>query len=204
MDNEGGLTTIDTPIAGPTATMGTDMDLAMAYKQLADSCPQHQVERIWVMGHADVKKKDEPEAITPLEHVNIDCDLDAGECMELQEAPQPFKGLPGYKAMLKLGGQWVTTHFRENVGFASTASPIIQYAIKRLKITEDIFHTINWYIVGRVRASHRIHRVLSRCYTDGCRSVPTGNSATLIQTGVHVAACKMKLSNTSWLAHTQT
>lgn len=160
MDNKGGLTTLDTPIAGPTATMGTDMDLAMAYKKLADNCPQHQVERRWVMGHADVKKKDEPETITPLEHVNIDCDLDAGDRMELQETPQPFQGLSGYKAMLKLGGQWVTTHFRENVGFASTAAPMVQYAIKRLKITEDIFHTINWYIVGRVRASHRIHRVV--------------------------------------------
>ena len=160
MDNEGGLTTLDTPIGSPTATMSTDMDLAMAYKHHLDTCPQHQVERRWVMGHADSKKKDEPETITPIEQVNIDCDRDAGERMELKETPQPFTGLPGYKAMLKLGGQWVTTHFRESVGFASTATPLIQYATSGLKITDEVFQTINWYIIGRVRATHRINRVV--------------------------------------------
>ena len=32
-----------------------------------------------VMGHADKKKKDKPHTITPLERVNIECDMEAQE-----------------------------------------------------------------------------------------------------------------------------
>ena len=51
------------------------------------------------MGHADVKKKDKPETITPMEHENIECDEEADEKVERMDSegktPPPFEPLPG-------------------------------------------------------------------------------------------------------------
>jgi len=43
----------------------------------------------------------------------------------------PFKPLPGYMAMLKLGGNWVTTHFRENVKFSNTSPEMVLISSNR-------------------------------------------------------------------------
>ena len=116
------------------------------------------------MGHADVKKKDKPETITPMEHKNIECDEEADEKVERMDSegktPPPFEPLPGYRAMLKLGNNWITAHFRECVSFASTSPAMIDYVLRRLNIDFETFHCINWTSIGRVRATHKIHRIV--------------------------------------------
>jgi len=52
------------------------------------------------MGHADDKKKEQPESITPIEHTNIGCDDNINSC-----------DLPGYKAMLQIDSKLITTNF---------------------------------------------------------------------------------------------
>ena len=163
MDNEGGLISLAKPIRAPRDTMRTDMDLVMAYNELRDNS-KHVITHEWVMGHADVKKKDKPETITPWEHENIECDEEADEKVERMDSegktPPPFEPLPGYRAMLKLGDNWITTHFRECVNFANTSPAMIEYVLRRLNIDLETFHTINWTSIGRVRATHRIHRIV--------------------------------------------
>ena len=155
MDCKAGLDKIEAPVYGPRDTMGTDMDIVMAYHALKEKS-KHTVSHDWVMGHAKEKKKDKPETITDMEHVNEDCDDDANDRVEENISPEPFTPLPGYRAMLKLGDNWVTTLFRENVQFANVAPATVEYVVKRLNITLDTFHDINWGAVGRVRAPHRI------------------------------------------------
>ena len=68
--------------------------------------------------------------------------------------PVPFKPLPGYKAMLRLDGQWITAHFRECVKFAHTSPALIAYIIRRLEISPATFELIDWRSIGRVRSTH--------------------------------------------------
>ena len=60
--------------------MDTYMDLGMAYWE-PDSKSQHTITRKWVMEHADDKKKEKPDMITSMEHVNIGCADDANSCV---------------------------------------------------------------------------------------------------------------------------
>ena len=128
MDNEGGLITLAKPILAPRDTMRTDIDLVMAYNELQENS-KHAVTHEWVMGRADVEKKDKPETITPMEHKNIECDEadEKVEKMDIEEGktPPPFEPLPGYRAMLKLGNNWITAHFCERVSFANTSPAMI-------------------------------------------------------------------------------
>jgi len=55
VDCERGLTKLDTPISSPPHTMGTNIDLVMAYWELYNNS-QHTITRKWVMGHADDKR----------------------------------------------------------------------------------------------------------------------------------------------------
>jgi len=157
MDCKGGLDKIEAPIYTPKDTMGSDMDIVMAYKALQDQS-KHTVSHEWVMGHADEKKKDKPETISPMETENIGCDKGANARVDENVKPKPFTPLPGYKAMLKLGDDWVTTLFRDCVKFANVAPDAVEYALGRLDISLSTFHSINWGAVGRVRKSHRIAR----------------------------------------------
>ena len=76
-------------ISTPSQTMGTDMDIVMAYHKLRDES-KHTVRGEWVLGHADDKKKDKPKTITDMEIENLECD----------QGTIPV----GFKAMLKLDG----------------------------------------------------------------------------------------------------
>jgi hypothetical protein len=159
MDCKGGLTKLDERITNPRQTMAADMDIVMAYQQLERSTP-HTLQRQWVMGHADVKKKDKPETITDREWDNVSCDGAANKCVDDGIEPQPFTPLPGYRAMLKLDGEWVTTHFRACVDFTNTAPVMRDYVMHRLDISSRVFDDIDWSIIGKVRASHRINRIV--------------------------------------------
>jgi ribonuclease HI len=157
MDNEAGLNTLDTPITYPSQTMGTDMDVTLAYQKLRSES-KHTVDVKWVMGHADRKKKNNPQDITPSEYTNIDCDEEASLRLSDEATPAAFHPFPGYKAMLRLGQDWVTTQLRDCVQFANTAPAMAEYIRHRLEITEETFQTIDWAIIGHVRASHRFSR----------------------------------------------
>ena len=157
MDNKAGLNTLDTPITFPSQTMGTDMDITLAYQQLR-STSKHDVEVKWVMGHTDRKKKDNPQDITKSEYTNIDCDQEAGQRLSDNVTPVPFTPLPGYKAMLKLDGQWVMAHFQDCVQFTKTAPNMTNYVLHRFDITEEVFDSIDWAIIGKIRAPHKFLR----------------------------------------------
>ena len=104
------------------------------------------------MGHADVKKKDKPETITPMEHKNIECDGEEDEKVEKMDnegkTPLPFEPLTGYRAMLKLGNDWITAHFRECLSFANTSPAMIEYVLwtTGYRLGDVTFHKLdsNW------------------------------------------------------------
>ena len=87
------------------------------------------------MGHAEVKKRDNPEEITPLQHDNIACDSEANECVSKGVAAHSFTPLPGYRTMLKLGDDWVTTQFRAKIDFAHIAPAMKEYILGRILCT---------------------------------------------------------------------
>ena len=159
MDNEGGLTKIAQEITTPRQTMGTDMDIVLAYNKLRESS-QHTILPKWVMGHADEKKKENPDKITDIEWENIGCDAEANARVEQDLPPKPFEPLPGYRAMLKLGEDWITTQFRGCVQFKNTSLAMIGYILRRLDISFTTFHTIDWESIGIVRSSHHINRTV--------------------------------------------
>jgi hypothetical protein len=158
MDCEGALTKLTKPIYKPknTMAMGTDMDLVMAWKQLQDDS-KHTITTEWVMGHATEKKKNRSE-ITNMEWENEDCDDASNVRVKEDIQPEKFSPLPGYRAMLQSDGEWVTNHFR--VRFANNTPDMVQYVMKRLSIDMATFNTINWHAVGRVRAGHKINRIV--------------------------------------------
>ena len=138
--------------------MVTDANLIMARAHLKSIIP-HTVTEKWVLGHASEKKKHAPETITPLERDNSECDADAEQCIQSGIPPCSFTPFPGYRAMLKLDGRCVTTHFRESVEYANASPAMIEYATARLNIDDAVFHSINWTSIGRVRTSHKIERI---------------------------------------------
>ena len=142
MDCESGLTKLNAPITTPRNTMATYMNLVMAYKKRVDES-KHTINRHWVMGHADVKKRDKPEEITPLQYDNTACDNEANECVSRGVPAHSFTSLPGYRAMLKLGDDWVTTDFRANIYFAHVAPAMKEYILCRLDIDARTFETID-------------------------------------------------------------
>ena len=159
MDCEGGLKKLDIPITHARQTMEADMDIVLAYKHLEQST-HHTINRQWVMGHADRKKKDNPESITEFEWDNISVDSAADDCVEHGGPPMQFEPLPGYRAMLMLDGEWVTTHFRDCVDFAHNAPAMHEYAMRRLDITAREFDDIDWACIGKVRQKHQINRIV--------------------------------------------
>ena len=70
------------------------MDIVMAYKAPQDQS-KHTVSHEWVMGHADEKKRDKPETISPMETENIGCDKEANVRVDENVKPKPFTPLPG-------------------------------------------------------------------------------------------------------------
>ena len=80
------------------------------------------------MGHASEKKKNVPDTITSLERDSSECDADAGHCIQTGGPPSSFIPFPSYRAMLKLDGCCVATHFRESVEYANTSPAMIEYA----------------------------------------------------------------------------
>ena len=80
--------------------------------------------------------------------------------MEENIAPLSFSPLPGYRAMLKLGDNWVTAHFREFMNFANTAPAMVEYILDRLDITRETFNRINWTAIAKVRRNHKINRIV--------------------------------------------
>jgi len=60
-----------------------------------------------------------PETITKLERDNIECNEDANNCVDQNTKVIPFTPLPGYSVMLKLGENWVTIHFIDNMKFSN-------------------------------------------------------------------------------------
>jgi ribonuclease HI len=162
MDNEGGIKKLEQPIIRPSQTMDTDMDIVMAYNELREKS-KHRISHKWVMGHADEKREKKTD-ITPFEWENIECDEEADDLVnsmaEKGEKARPFQPLPGYRAILKLGESWVTTHFRKCVEFANTAPEMVDYIVRRLDISLDTFHTINWNAIGKVRRPHGINRIV--------------------------------------------
>ena len=100
------------------------------------------------------------ETITSLKRDNSECNADAKKCIQTGGPPSSFIPFPGYRAMLKLDGCCVTTHFRESVEYVDTSPAVIEYAMDQLNIDDAIFHSINWTSIGQVRASHRIEQVV--------------------------------------------
>lgn len=191
MDCKGGLEKLDQRIVHPSQTMASDMDIVMAYQQLERQI-NHQVTRQWVMGHADEKKKDKPESITDLEWDNVSCNRAANEVIESGEHPRSFHPLPGYRAMLKLDGEWVTTHFHDCVEFAHNAPAMKAYVMRRLDIDSRTFDDIDWKSIGRVRATHQNHR---RIRTSKMKLVIIGDNAIYHLINAHAAEQIMRCLN---------
>ena len=141
--------------------MEPEMDIVLAYKHLT-TCMGQQGRRVhqqWVRGHAD-SREDDSKNISPMEQENIECDEEAEECHQQDHFAQPYTPLPGYRAILKLNGVWVTSDIRRHVLYANTAPALQQYGCARLKLTMDVYLSINWQAIARVRAKHPIHKII--------------------------------------------
>ena len=138
------------------------IDTMMAYTELREKS-KHRVSHEWVMGHAD-EKRDKESDITPFERDNIECDKEAVNLVKSMETKgeqaQPFQPLHGYRAILKVGESWVTTHFCICVEFANMSPEIMDYILQRLDISLDTFHTINWNVIRKVRQPHGINCII--------------------------------------------
>ena len=134
--------------------MDTDIDIFMAYNQLRDKSI-HKISHEWVMGHAD-EKCDKKSDVKPFKWDNIEYDKEADDLVKSMEATgeqaQPFKPLPGYKAMLQLRGNCATTHSCKYVEFANTSPKMVNYAVRPLDISLGTFYEINWSASGKVRS----------------------------------------------------
>jgi len=104
------------------------MDIVMAYKHLLWTT-KHTVVHRWVMEHTNINKKDKPATITPMVQENMECNNKVNACVEGDLLLGWFAPLPGYGAMLQLGGTWVTTHLRANIKFGNTSPPMINYIV---------------------------------------------------------------------------
>ena len=91
------------------------------------------------MGHTSEKKKDATETIASLERDNSECDSDAEHCIQLGGYPSTFTPYLDFRAILKLDGRFVTTHFRESVEYANTSPAMIEYVKSRLDIDDRFF-----------------------------------------------------------------
>lgn len=131
--------------------------MIVPYKKLREEI-QHTVITEWVMGHADEKKKDRPDKITKMEWENIYCDEAAEEEVNKSYPPPRFTPLPGYKAMLRLDNDWITTHHRENIRYADTAPALIEYAKSRLALDQKTFEDIDRNALGAVLGSLPLRR----------------------------------------------
>ena len=87
--------------------------------------------------------------MTPLDFT-YKCDEEANACMEGDSPLGSFELLLGYGAMLKLGGNWVTTHLWANIKIANTSPLMITYILRQLNIDIDTFYCINWGAIGNV------------------------------------------------------
>lgn len=134
------------------------------------------------------KKKDKPETITKMEWENEDCDEAANERVEADLQPPLFEPLPGFRAMLKLDDEWVTTHFRQCVRFANNAPMMVEYVMGRLNISLEVFNTINWRAIGRVRAEHKIGRLV-RTSKMMYRWLPVGHNWEKCSLDTHKCPC---------------
>ena len=95
-----------------------------------------------------------------MERENIQCDADAEDCIKRNLTPPPFEPIEGYRAILKLNGQWITLNIRRHVLYAGTAPALQEYACKRLNISKEVYLTINWPAIAKVRAHHPINKVI--------------------------------------------
>ena len=75
----------------------------------------------------------------------------------MREQAQPFTPLPRYKAMLQLGGKWVTPNFCKCVEFDNTSPKMVDYVLRQLDITLNTFLKINWSAIGKVRQWYAIN-----------------------------------------------
>ena len=118
MDCEGAPTKLETPIYAPKQTMGTDMDLILAYQKMWEET-KHTVSIKWVMGHVSIKRKYQSK-ITPMEWENEDYDEAANEQVKSIVKAEHVTPLPGFGAILQLDGEWVIAHFQECVRYLQT------------------------------------------------------------------------------------
>ena len=161
MDSQSGIETLQREISSPRDTMEPEMDIVLAYKHLI-SCIEQQERRVhqqWVRGHADRREEDSAN-ITPMEQENIECDEEAEECHQQEHFIQPYTPQPGYRAILKLDGIWITSDIRRHVQHANTAPTLQQYGCIRLNLTMEVYLNINWQAIARIRAKHPIHKVI--------------------------------------------
>ena len=101
--------------------------------------------------------------MTALEEDNSQYDSDAKDCTVDDVSSTSFQSSPGYRAMLKLNGQWVTTQFRNYVKFANVAPQMAEYIKGRLDINDATFQLINWqgtYISHSIRRKVRTIKMM--------------------------------------------
>ena len=158
MDSQSGIKRLQMEILSPKDLMEPEMDIVLAYKHLVQ-CMDHEVQQMWVRGHADIKEDDHSK-ITPMEQENIECDEEAETCHQQHHTPPPYKPPNGYRAILKLDGIWITSDIRRHVQHASTAPALQQYACQRLELSMEVFLSINWQAIARVRAHHPISKII--------------------------------------------
>ena len=119
--------------------------------------PYHIAERD--EGKDTDKKGEGQKGLTDEAQMNIICDEVAGDTtkamLEGGVPPEVIVLEPPYegsKAMLRAGGRWVTSKYKQEIYRAHRLDPMKQYCKEKYGMTESIFNSIHWASVGSVRS----------------------------------------------------
>ncbi len=161
---------------GPSALMAPDADVLMAIRLLRRQLSVTQVICRHIRGHQDTRQmpsnvssedddsehdsrtRGEPTLSLPA-RLNVLCDRLANETAAavLSEgvAPDlpPVLSLPyaGSRALLKIGGTWVTSQYRTAIHAAHWDGITQAYCCKKYHWSDEVFHSVDWDTIGSVR-----------------------------------------------------
>ena len=105
------------------------------------------------------KKGEGRKGLTDEAQMNIICDEVAGETTKaMLEGGAPPDAIvleppyEGSKAMLKAGGRWVTSRYKQETYWAHRLDPMKAYCREKYGMTDEIFNSIHWESVGSIRS----------------------------------------------------
>lgn len=142
----------------PGMMIQLDADIILAIHTLVTEYAG-QVTFHHVYGHQDTctrgdRTKPKPLSVPAL--LNIECDRLANEtasAVQTRETPLPTlqSPYPGFKALLRINGRWITSQERQHITWASHRDRLWNYCKDKYKWSEVVMETILWSALKKAR-----------------------------------------------------